>query len=478
MVNEIILKIKALFEGKGAEQAEQKLKDLGEAGKSASVDVNKMGSSIKDTSGRSVVDVNRMGSSFKGAAGLAGQMNAVLAQGGPEAQKLAGGMRLLGGVINGLQGGIMGIATVLVGVGVSAFMKWRNAVAEAEKKIEEFRKQYLENEAAMRNTNFDKSIEEHGKLRAAVDAEADAYSRLSSARAAVDNAEKAARMAELSLLEKEAMGRLGIDDEMGRAKVTADFAERRRDLDYEYQRRSAEREADVRGKAYERAAELEAVTRREQEENARQLDAAERKKRQLVQQYTDLYGEGTAPMKTGGGGRVTVGTTTVTTPTFQVVDRERQEKEAAAIREQLKPLNDTIRKLADAAEKLGERNKRESTELEVRSMELDAASRSLDTVSRVQPRINAADTAAARRDIAHREDRAADDRISAINRAMPEDGAAEISGMGQRIINRASSGGSLLEVLTSIERIVTAQDRDKETILRRLRNLETQQTYR
>jgi len=80
--------------------------------------------------------------------------------------------------------------------------------------------------------------------------------------------------------------------------------------------------------------------------------------------------------------------------------------------------------------------------------------------------------------VTRREGKAVDDRISAINRAMPEDGAAEISGMGQRIINRASSGGSLLEVLTSIERIITAQDRDKETILRRLRNLEAQQTYR
>jgi len=122
----------------------------------------------------------------------------------------------------------MGIATVMAGLAVSAFMKWRNAVAEAERKLEEFRKKNIENEAAMRNANFGKSIEEHGKLRAVIDAAVNAYSRQFSAQAALDNAEKGWRMAEFTLQEKEAMNALDPDGELGRSKVTVAFAEKRR----------------------------------------------------------------------------------------------------------------------------------------------------------------------------------------------------------------------------------------------------------
>ena len=453
MVNEIILKIKALFEGKGAEQAEQKLKDLGEASKSASVDVNKMGISIKDTSGRSVVDVNRMGSSFKGAAGLAGQMNAALAQGGPEAQKLAGGMRLLGGVINGLQGGIMGILTVVAGLAVSAFMKWRNSVAEAEKKLEEFRKKNLEAEAELRRVNFDKSIEEHGKLRAAIDAVVSAYSRQFSAQAALDNAEKGWRMAELTMLEKEAVNALDPDDDLGRAKVTADFAERRRNIDYEYQRKDAERKLEESIVTSDAAAKRAAVTFSELGEIERQIKEAE-----IVR------------------GALTGERRVVSTQRENIGARDKRLEELDG---NLKDINDEIKGLTDTARKLKQQWEADKGASNEKFALSQAMRTNLRTVETFQPGINAADAAAARRDIAQREDKAIDSAIADFNKSLAPDTPGEVIRVLQQAMDISNGNGTLsLDMMRSLIAIAQRNNGDLRRVQQEIRDLQSQNRYR
>jgi len=227
---EILIKIKSLFDSKGADAATQAIDKTGDAAKRSSTAQAAAGKAAKKLEG-----------SFGKAAGVAGQLNQALSAGGPAAQKAGGAMRALGSIVSGLSGGLAGIATVILSVAITAFVKWRNSLEEVRRKATETAVEMARMRGEAERTRFDEAVKQHDRLTAAIDREASAYSKLSSARAEYDNAVKSVRMLEMEAAEKEDLARLAPDDEAGRAAVTARYAKARRGLEAEAEIADAER---------------------------------------------------------------------------------------------------------------------------------------------------------------------------------------------------------------------------------------------
>jgi len=331
------------------------------------------------------------------AAELTASLSGAMGQGGPAAAQMGAGLRVLKALVEGSSAGLTGMATILVGMGVSAWVSYNNKVEESKKKIAEFKLQLQDNAREIQMSHMSELAQQHDKLRSAIDSEADAYNRLSSARASVDNAEKGSRLADITLKEKQAQFALKPGDEVGAAKVSAEFSKQRRDLDTEYQIKDARRSAEQKDHELAAAQERLEVTQKQEAELAKQLEQTKAQVLALSQEKVDLFGSKAPtkqvidPMSAGGyGGAVQYKT---------VIDEEKRKRRIAEIDNQLQGSKDTpgltenFGKLSDALAAIVVQKAKEKIEAEARQLEADAALKTLSTVNTMNPRIDAADTA-------------------------------------------------------------------------------------
>jgi hypothetical protein len=345
-----------------------------------------------------------MGQSVGKAAELTGSLTAAMAAGGPEAQQLGAGLRVLKAIVEGSSAGLMGLATVLVGAGVSAYVAYRNGVEESKKKLAEFLAQIEANKRAQDAAGVDRMAGQYDVLRKSVDEATAATDRLNQAQAAADSAEKAARMADITLREKQAQNALKKDDTIGSAKVSAQFAGERRNLETEYAIRDAERNAKAKASAQSDAEYKLSITENRDIPIAKgKLADFEARIREVNEALYDLYGAG-APKKEVVD-KIS-GTGIATTVTWKtVVDKEKQDKQAALLQEKLKGTDkepgleanysETAAVLASAFE----RQKKEAIEVQARRIESQAANKQFDTTRGMTPRINAEESAAEARNV-------------------------------------------------------------------------------
>jgi len=368
-----------------------------------------------DENKKSAGEMGKLGQSAGKAAELTGALSGAMAQGGPAAQQLGSGLRVVGAVVQGVQGGVMGLATVLLGIGISAIVAWRNKVAEAEKKIEDFNKKAAETGRAVEAARVDKLADQYDVLRRNIDEASSAQDRLNAARDFATNADKAVAMMDISLREKQALAALKPGDEVGSARVGAQFARERRDTESKYTVESAYNDAEARARALEDSerklstftADIAALT-----DN---MTDAEKKVREINEALADLYGKGAPtkqkvdPVSAGGfGGYLKYNT---------VVDDEEQAKQAAALRARLTGDDKTpgaegnYMKIAEALAKAMDAQAKQAVEAAARKTEAEAAVRSYDAASKYVPAINAEDTSAEDRNVGNMQAAANADRF-------------------------------------------------------------------
>lgn len=343
-------------------------------------------------------ETQKYGQAAGRAAELTASLSGAMGQGGPASAQMGAGLRVLKALMEGTSAGLTGMATILLGAGVSAWVSYNNKVEESKKKIAEFKLQMQDNAREIQMSRMSDLADQHDKLRAAIDSEADAYNRLSSARAAVDNAEKGSRLADITLKEKQARFALKPGDEVGAARVSAEFAGQRRDLETEYAIKEARRTAEQKNHELAAAQEKLATSQKQEAELAKQLEATKAQVLALSQEKVDLFGA-KAPMREQVETRMGPGGIPITTSRQMVVDEEARKRRAAQIDNQLQGSKDTpgltedFGKLSDALAAIVVQKAKEKIEAEARQLEADAANKNLSTVNTMNPRIDAADSA-------------------------------------------------------------------------------------
>lgn len=391
----LIMRIKSLFDGAGSKEAvavtEELTKKTNDAGKSAK--------GFADNS-------SKMGQAVGKAAELTGNLSNALGHGGKEAQQMGAAMRVLNALIQGSAGGLMGLATLIIGAGVAAWVAYQNKVAEAKQKLVAFRDQIDSNKRSIENSAVERMAGQYDVLRKAIDDATDAQSRLNTARAAADNAEKAARLADVDLREKEDSLKLKPGDDLGRAKITAKYSGERRGIETEYAVKDAEREAFAAAQVYEDAQRKKSISDADVKNARDKLDQLEAEIRSVNEQIADLTGNG-APMKEMpiyGPTDMMSGVPTIA-GYKKVVDTEEQTKQIEQKRKQLNgddktPGLDAIyMKAAETMSAAIERAAKEQVGVEVSKINAQTAVKKYDTANQFLPKLNAADAATDKKSI-------------------------------------------------------------------------------
>lgn len=395
----LTMRIKSVFDGAGSKEAAAATEDLAKK-------ANDAGKSAKGLSD----NTSKMGQSVGKAAELTGNLSNALGHGGKEAQQMGAAMRVLNAVLQGSSGGLMGLATLAIGAGVAAWVSYQNKVAEAKKKLEDFRNQMVQNKMAQDRLDIEKMAGQYDVLRKAIDDASDAQSRLNTAQAAADNADKAARLAEADLREKEETNKLKPGDDLGRAKITAKYSAERRRIETEYAIKNAEREAFASAQKYEDSQRKKTLTDADVKNARDKMDQIKKEIRTINEQIGALYGA-SAPMREEVTTMAGPQGIPVVTSRKTVVDTEKQAKQVAELQKLLVAERDKETRLPtkgkeadymEAAKIMAaaiDRAAKEQVEVEVSKINAQTAVKKYDTANQYMPALNAADAATDKKSI-------------------------------------------------------------------------------
>lgn len=393
-ITPFIIRIQTALEKGGIEGAKTELAALtAEAEKSKKANEGASGSSDK------------LGQSVGKAAELTGNLSAAMANGGPAAQQMSAGMRTLSVIINTLTqpgaGGIAGLATLLTGAAVAAYVAYDKKVEESRKQLVKWREDLHANFIKSREEGLGKSAAQFDELSKAMDAATAARNRLSAAEAAADSAEKGARLADITLREKQAQLGLKSGDELSAAKVSARFAKERRDLEAEYAAIDSDRELKAKGadltdnESRLRVAEAKQVEFRKDLDRLRDDLARNEKGRK------DNAGA-KAPMKQvystelGPGGEE-VGVL------HNEIDRTRQFELDSILKKDLEKLKPLYEKAAKDYMSAIDATVAQEVAVKAAKMDYATAQKKNETVSRFTPAINAVETASEEKGIGEKQ---------------------------------------------------------------------------
>lgn len=232
------VKIETAYDGKGSKEAINEVNKLNDATKQTD-----------QTNKQFSASINQSGQSLGRAAETAGSLATALDAGGPAASKMGGAVRGLSSIVSGATQGIAGLASVLMAAALTAYIKYQKKVEEAKEALLKFREEVDANKLALQQTEISNISTFYNDLSSAIDKASASQARLNQAMAAADSVEKAERMALLDLEEKRSLNQLPAGDSLARSETSASFATQRRELDQEFQARSAERVAETAAKA-------------------------------------------------------------------------------------------------------------------------------------------------------------------------------------------------------------------------------------
>ncbi len=213
--------------------------------------------------------------------------------------KLGGALRTLSSAAGGPLAAIAALTVYLGSMAISAIRKFIQNVREAEKALREWNVETTRANAQAAVERLTSTAAAHDKLRAAIDKEHAALERLAGAYAAYDNAQKAAELAFLNMREKEELARIGTSGPMAdveRARVSAEYAGKRRDIESAYDAKEVDAKVAAADRRVEAAERKLLDIKSQVTENAAAIP-------QLQQQLHELYAArraisgGAAPME-------------------------------------------------------------------------------------------------------------------------------------------------------------------------------------
>ncbi len=394
-ITPFVIRIQTSLEKGGVEGAKAELAELTAEAKKAS-------EANKQTSG----SADKLGQSVSRAAELTGNLSASLAQGGPAAQQMSAGLRSLGSVATAIQGGVVGIATVALAAVVNGFVAWDKKVKASEETVKKWRENLHENFRKANEERLDQLGSKYDDLKKSIDATAEAYNRLSAAQAAADSAEKAARLADINLREKQAHAGLKEGDQVSAAKVTSQFAQERRDVEAEYSIADAQRELAAKDRAIQALDARATVTEREivdlkaeMEKQRTNIEGIGNARKSLESAPPILKSVVTSPGANYGG-----------QPIYSMLPNTAAEKvrseRIAEYRNDEKAIITSYEKAGASLIKLIDAKTAQQVEAKALQIERSASDKKLSTAVDVMPKINAEDTSAEAREIRKQQEQA------------------------------------------------------------------------
>lgn len=210
---DLTLKIKTQYDGTAATQATKAVADLGKAA---------------DSAGRSQASAGKQAQQFGQSSGRAaemvGSLTGAMGQASPAAARLGAGLRVIKALAEGSAGGLMGIATVLMGIGVSAWAAYQKKVEESKKRLQEFLDQMTDAKIETGARRIEAIAEGFGRVEKAISSARAAQAELAAAWDDLNRAGQEVTQMELERREKAELARVAPGDQAGAAAVRARYA--------------------------------------------------------------------------------------------------------------------------------------------------------------------------------------------------------------------------------------------------------------
>lgn len=209
---DLTLRLQFVADTKAADEASKKIDDLGKKSDDAGDKQKKASESAKE-----------FGKSSGRAAEMVGSLTGALGQASPAAAQLGAGLRVIKALAEGSGAGLMGLATILVGVGVSAWAAYKRKVEESKKQMSEMLNAMTDSKIAEGQKQIDKVAESFGRVEKAISAARSAQSELAAAWQDLNKAGQEVTAMQIEQREKAEMAALSPDDAAGAAKVKAKY---------------------------------------------------------------------------------------------------------------------------------------------------------------------------------------------------------------------------------------------------------------
>ncbi|MDA3925203.1 MAG: hypothetical protein PF904_10955 [Kiritimatiellae bacterium] len=373
-----IIKIQTALEKDGIDGAQRELDKL-----------SKQTTKTTKTTKGLTVQTKAAGSATSQAAGMVGQLAQGLGASGGAAGKFGGQIGFAGAAVSGLTGGIGGLFAVMGAAALGAWLKYQNHVEAAKKKLEEHRLEVAANKLAIEQFANDKLSAYYNNVATAIDEVAAAQDRLNQARAAADSAEKADRMASITLAEKEEMNKLKLDDTDGQARTTSKFATQRRDLEQEYAQKDADRSLEKSIRDLNNTIEKSGVADSAEKRASLNAGSLDKNISELNDKINRLYTTD-APQKRleSAGGYNPSGLPLPGSGSTFVTDTEAQKKQADDLKKQRDELVTEFKRTIETQAAAIKQQDRLSVEVKALAIETEAAKKRMSTVAKTTPRIN------------------------------------------------------------------------------------------
>jgi len=216
---DIWIKIRSLFEDSGVKEATDAQSKLSSAAK-ASGDATAQGGRNLQQTGQAAGRAAEMVASLTGAMGASS----------PAAAQMSSGIRVLKSLIEGSSAGFLGLATVIVGVGISAWSAYQKKVEESKKKIAELLDALTSAKIETATKHIDDISDAFGRVEKSISAVRAAQVDLAAAWQDLNKAGQDIADMELNRREKEQLSQLSPTDTAGSVSVKNRFAKLREEV--------------------------------------------------------------------------------------------------------------------------------------------------------------------------------------------------------------------------------------------------------
>ena len=366
--------IKSDFDGKGVVDAKSAITSINGVANNATVATNNLSSSAKG-----------LKSQFTSAAKSAGSLTYLLGEG----KGMAGVSKYLGIAIGGLAMGPIGLLIAGITATVTIVSGFIERAEKAKQKLADFRAMVDANRRSIDASGVELLAIKYDNLAKAIDNSAQAQKRLNDANDANSQANANQQIAEVNLREQVQLNDLNPEDTIGRARVSLQAKQERRDIDTNANAKTAENALADKGKAIKAAQDKNSFSNAKlQDVKTSMEDFAERIRKvneaiadvsqgKGVSSVVDVYANGP------NGASYVSGKQTV-------IDKDAQKAKLAELHKQLKGEKDSpgleadYKRLSEIYAQTFDQVGAENKEIESLNKELEAAKTNMETANALQ----------------------------------------------------------------------------------------------
>lgn len=209
---DLTIRVKSTFEGTGTKDASAAVEDLG-----------KKTSATSDRQQAAGKTAQQFGQSTGKAAEMVGSLSGAMGASGPAAAQMGAGLRVIKALAEGSSAGLMGLATVLVGVAVSAWASYQRKIEEAKKAMNALLDDLTSSKIQTGVKEIEKIAAGFDRVEKSVSAVRAAQSELAAAWQDLNKAGQEVSDMELQRREKSELSRVAPGDDAAAAAVRAKY---------------------------------------------------------------------------------------------------------------------------------------------------------------------------------------------------------------------------------------------------------------